>query len=359
MKHFILFIINTLWLSLSYGQCTTGASVINSTYARNNGQRGVMFNLNAINDVTILCFDMNLYAGTTANYEIYYKTGSFAGFENNAAAWTLVGSTTALSSLGLDVPTPIPIMVNINIPAGQTYGFYVTNTTGGGTSYTDGPAINTLLASDANLTMTGGVGKSYPFGLSFNYRNVNAHVYYVPYNPLPVGLSEFFATPIGDDVRLNWKTATEQNNDYFTIERSTDLNTWEVVGNVKGIGNSSSIQEYSFVDRNVNTGTMYYRISQTDFDGSTEYLEVRAVNVQPKGHHEMLASPNPAHVKTEIRLSQDEYGEIQICDLYGRDMTNLIPYSYENEIVTFDLQKIEPTTLIITCGEQTTKVIKY
>src|SRR5690606_29457745 len=103
-----------------------------------NGQRGVMFDITAINDVYIECFDASLYAGTTADYEIYYKAGSFVGSENVASDWTLLGTTSALTSAGNNIPTPIPIPINVVIPAGQTYGFYVTNTFGGGTAYTVG-----------------------------------------------------------------------------------------------------------------------------------------------------------------------------------------------------------------------------
>ncbi len=154
------------------------ALTLATPYNSNNGQRGAMFDVAATNTVTIRTFDANLYVGTTANYEIYYRAGSHVGNETNAAAWTLIGTTTGLTSLGSDLPTPIPIPVDITIPAGQTYAFYVTNDFGGGTSYTDGTAVGNFLAGDANLTVFEGVGKSYPFGLTFSVRNFNGTLHY-------------------------------------------------------------------------------------------------------------------------------------------------------------------------------------
>ncbi len=156
------------------------ASNLATPYNSNNGQRGCMFDVAATNEVIIRCFDVNTYAGTTANYEIYYKAGSFIGSENNAGAWTLLGTATGITSAGNNQPTPIPITVDVTIPAGQTYGFYVTNDFGGGTSYTDGVTTTDFLASDGNITVTGGVGKSYPFGLTFVSRLFNGTIFYDP-----------------------------------------------------------------------------------------------------------------------------------------------------------------------------------
>ena len=141
---------------------------------------GLLFDVTATNGLTIKCFEANLYAGTIANYEIYYRAGTHVGNENNPGAWTLLGGATGILSAGNNLPTPLPITVNVSIPTGQTYAFYVTNSNGaGGTSYTDGTSVGKFLASDANLTVYEGVGKSYPFGiLTINVRNFNGHIFY-------------------------------------------------------------------------------------------------------------------------------------------------------------------------------------
>ena len=162
----------------SGGGGTPGSYNMNTPYNSNNGQRGCMFDITATNTITITNFDVNLYAGTTANYEVYYCPSTHVGNENNAGAWTLLGAATGITSAGNNVPTPLPIIFSVTIPAGQTYSFYVTNDFGAGTSYTDGTAVGNFLAADANMTVYEGVGKSYPFGLTFSVRNFNGTIYY-------------------------------------------------------------------------------------------------------------------------------------------------------------------------------------
>ncbi|MDP2388072.1 MAG: hypothetical protein Q8M29_16980, partial [Bacteroidota bacterium] len=170
-----LFLLGCLYFHhAAKAQCPTLAT----SYASNNGSRGVMFNITATNGITITSFDANLYGGTTATYEIYYKSGSYVGSETNAAAWTLAGTVNSLYVAANNVPTPIPITLNVYIPPGNTYGFYVTNTASGGVNYTSSATTNITLASDANMTVVGGVGKSYPFGSTYSYRLFNGTVHY-------------------------------------------------------------------------------------------------------------------------------------------------------------------------------------
>lgn len=159
-----------------YAQCTPTSAA--TSYASNNGSRGAMFNITATNTVVIKSFDGNLYGGTTAKYEIYYKSGSYVGSETNAAAWTFAGSVNSLYVAANNVPTPIPIPLNVVIPAGQTYAFYVTNTASGGLNYISSAVTNVTLVSDANITMIGGVGKAYPFSSTYSYRLFSGTVHY-------------------------------------------------------------------------------------------------------------------------------------------------------------------------------------
>ncbi|MEQ8243222.1 T9SS type A sorting domain-containing protein [Fulvivirga sp.] len=95
---------------------------------------------------------------------------------------------------------------------------------------------------------------------------------------LPIELLAFSAIVNETRVELDWSTASELNNDYFTIERSSDGLSFESVATVTGAGNSSETLNYSFVDRNPLFGKSYYRLKQTDFDGASETFEPIAVN---------------------------------------------------------------------------------
>lgn len=99
--------------------------------------------------------------------------------------------------------------------------------------------------------------------------------------PLPVELLYFQADSHAEDdlVELTWATATETNNDFFTIERSGNTIQSEIIGSVNGAGNSSEIISYRFTDHEPLPGLNYYRLKQTDYDGSFEYTSWQAVQV--------------------------------------------------------------------------------
>jgi hypothetical protein len=93
---------------------------------------------------------------------------------------------------------------------------------------------------------------------------------------LPIELESFSAECQNNNPLLKWTTATENNNDHFTIERTEDGQHFINVATIKGAGNSSSPHNYSVVDDNPASGNSYYRISQTDFDGTTNVLSTTA-----------------------------------------------------------------------------------
>lgn len=88
-------------------------------------------------------------------------------------------------------------------------------------------------------------------------------------NPLPIELLSFTAVPAHNAVDLRWSTASERNNDHFTVERSRDALNYEAIGQVPGSGNTQSVTEYADVDRAPLNGLSYYRLRQTDFDGTS------------------------------------------------------------------------------------------
>ncbi|HTL82995.1 MAG TPA: hypothetical protein VL651_14880 [Bacteroidia bacterium] len=95
---------------------------------------------------------------------------------------------------------------------------------------------------------------------------------------LPIEMLSFDGVCDDHRIRLNWSTATEINNDFFTVERSTDGEIFSAVGVLDGAGNSGSVLKYSFLDNDPAEGTNYYRIVQTDFNGQFTTSEIIAVN---------------------------------------------------------------------------------
>ncbi|MBL6449883.1 T9SS type A sorting domain-containing protein [Fulvivirga sp. 29W222] len=95
---------------------------------------------------------------------------------------------------------------------------------------------------------------------------------------LPVELLFFQGSMQGDVAVLEWGTASELNNDYFTLERSSDLENFEAITTVKGKGTTEERQDYKYYDNHPSKGVAYYRLKQTDFDGTFTYSDVIRVN---------------------------------------------------------------------------------
>lgn len=90
---------------------------------------------------------------------------------------------------------------------------------------------------------------------------------------LPIELMHFGGENKREFNELTWITATEKINDFFTLERSVNGTDWEKVATVKGSGTTQEIQNYSFDDRGYTKGIVnYYRLSQTDTDGTQTYV---------------------------------------------------------------------------------------
>ena len=120
---------------------------------------------------------------------------------------------------------------------------------------------------------------------------------------LPIELLDFTAVVNEEStVALSWATATEINNNFFTVERSSDGTDFEAVMEVQGAGTSNHIIEYDATDINPRMGINYYRLKQTDFDGSFKYSEMKTVNIFKSNSFSVW--PNPAAEMIEISFGE-------------------------------------------------------
>lgn len=95
---------------------------------------------------------------------------------------------------------------------------------------------------------------------------------------LPVELTDFSGVDkFGRNV-LNWTTASEHQNDYFFLERSSDLKEWEMIGKVSGAGDSEVEQHYAFLDTEYSKGINYYRLSQVDYNGGIRKFKTISID---------------------------------------------------------------------------------
>jgi hypothetical protein len=130
-------------------------------------------------------------------------------------------------------------------------------------------------------------------------------------SPLPITLMTFDAFQYtSNSVKVNWTTASEQNNDYFIIENSIDGYTWKQAGVVNGAGNSNQVLNYSFIDYSPYLGLSYYRLTQVDFDGQSETFDPKAVN---------LETPLPCNETTEyydLTGRKIEFSKLEVGGIY-------------------------------------------
>jgi hypothetical protein len=157
------------------GGGTTG--LLTTTFAAGNGAEGNMFDITILQDITLTTFDIHAYAGTE-NYEVYYKIGSYVGFETNSGAWTLIGSANNITGNAQGTPTPLNLNLNLQLSSGQTYSFYITCSSGNSIYYTDGTAAGSVYTSNSEIQFREGVGKAYPYGSTFSPRIWNGNIHY-------------------------------------------------------------------------------------------------------------------------------------------------------------------------------------
>ena len=177
----------------------TAQSPLSTTFAGGNGQSGNMFEVRALNPagVTVTAFEVNSQSTSTGDFEVYTLAGSYAGNENNPAAWTLVGAATGIQCNGAGVPTPLPICVNAYIAQGTVQSFYVTHADTNIVAYTNGTVQGAVFAANADLEFYEGSGHSYPFVNNFAPRVWNGNIFYNVGNTQGTPCSFADASPYG------------------------------------------------------------------------------------------------------------------------------------------------------------------
>lgn len=141
---------------------------------------------------------------------------------------------------------------------------------------------------------------------------------------LPIDLSSFTAHCDNKQVELNWTTSSENNNDYFTIQRSVNGSDWSDIATVKSAGNSSFSHSYSFTTEAINYENPYYRLKQTDLDGRSNYFKIIQANHCDQQVSSVNIYPNPTNGRSlfgKINLKSNERYAVEIFDNNGRIVT--------------------------------------
>jgi hypothetical protein len=179
-------------------------------------------------------------------------------------------------------------------------------------------------------------------------------------SPLPIKLLEFNAEEdINGFVVLNWQTATERNNDFFTIERSVDGLIFEDIQILKGAGNSLSAMSYSLVDVDPYSGVAYYRLKQTDHDGAFSYSDIVSMEIYQRLAFKVEIYPNPTRSYVTIGCTECLLETVKIYNLFGDDMTSLTSEKSKSEFTrTVDLNNLQNGVYFIKTRNSISKLYK-
>jgi hypothetical protein len=174
---------------------------------------------------------------------------------------------------------------------------------------------------------------------------------------LPIELVGFSALLKNDrTVELAWQTASEKDNDYFTIERSLDGENWAAIQEIDGAGNSTTLLNYTTTDIVSEKGIFYYRLKQTDFDGAFTYSDIRAVIVN-QSVSEMSVYPNPTNGSFTLAYSE----EMEAPALYTTTGTVAIEYNVilMNGGFIYDISTLANGIYFLKNATETIKVVKH
>ena len=242
----------------------------------------------------------NLFAGT--------DSGVFIS-SNNGSNWQPVDS-------GLTVTFTNSLAVNgTNLFAGIYFGVFESTDNGSGWSDSSAglptkPIVNALAVKGSSLFAAADSGV---FRLQLPVI-------------LPVELASFTGSCTGSTIELQWKTATELNNSGFEVEKKVS-GKWQMLGFVKGAGTSNAAHSYSFADKNISSGTVSYRLMQTDHNGKTQYSQTITVNANVVKEFALRQNyPNPFNPSTVISFDLPAASQVslKVYDSIGREVATLI-----------------------------------
>ncbi len=181
------------------------------------------------------------------------------------------------------------------------------------------------------------------------------------FSALPIELLSFEANQKNDnEVELFWETASESQNDYFTIERSLDGVDWSEVARLNGAGNSNQYLSYTLTDTNVPNTFVYYRLKQTDFNGEFSLSDIEQVDLSRTATLALHAYPNPVINVLTVTGKEKELKELAVYNQIGQNITALINISVLNkEIYLLNFSELNSGYYFLKTKSNTKKVLKH
>ncbi len=227
------------------------------------------------------------------------------------------------------------------------------------------PILSITGATTANVTPTNQGTPCFVYSVTDNFGcTYNSTPQCITVNcgaSLPIGLVSFDATAVNNNsVRLNWETSSEQNNDYFTVERSlSGADGWEAIGIITGAGNSQTPKFYSIMDNMPLSGVSYYRLKQTDYDGQERIHEMESVYIDIAGVSDLVIFPNPATDLVTVKGDLVSLSTFKLLNALGQDIRlNVTSYKQGDGTLVLDISSLRSGVYLIRNGSKVYSLIK-
>ncbi len=298
----------------------------NVYYAMHTSATAVPGSILGLNETGI--FSLDDLSGATYNTEYYISP--IVAFPAADGGPDLADDCTVIAA-----GTPVVFLAPIEIDAGDNCdnetGFFqvVFSITGGLPAYDNsfsysvtGDFLGELDFGDSELIGPFMGGTGYILNVTDDLGCEDAiNVAAVPCLKVPIELLQFEGTAETNGNLLTWTTATEINNNYFTLERSLNGTAFTPIAQIDGAGNSEHDITYSYLDETALCGISYYRLSWTDYDGFVEYAPV--ISVQRDGTNAQAVQVIPSVVQSDVTVffSSNGNSSISVLDVTGKQLS--------------------------------------
>lgn len=283
--------------------------------------------------------------GTGKSAKTYCKTWKTGYSEaKNCTGWTAIKSQTTepTSCAGINNLAGSKVW---NYQSGEDGGGYLGSTSGGHLFPVDNYGNQKII----NTWWNGVEVKQYvPLTLTANE----------PAILMPITISKWTATSLEESVLLEWTTASEENNDFFTIERSVDGVRWITLGSVKGFGTTSVTHDYSYEDLKPVSGISYYRLKQTDYNGEYTYSSIKCIN-RPSTKNNAYKVYSIANEDVFVVEGESIAAcEIEVYSVLGVKVKNISFYPTSTSRVVIDVENLPVGTYIVKSCNTAKQVVK-
>lgn len=169
---------------------------------------------------------------------------------------------------------------------------------------------------------------------------------------LPIKLISFITVATQEGVEAQWITASETNNNYFTLERSKDGLEWEEVVKVPGAGNSTIEIKYNAVDQYPYAGNSYYRLKQTDKDGRISISKINKIKVADN-RPALKTYPNPGIDNIYLEGPPEDLKALHFYDINGRNVSKQVQMTPINgSKIRLNISALAPGMYLIRSGNK-------